>query len=156
MPLPLLADILFQGISSVPFATPILKALPWVTLIVILKLYFRGASNASERLMHSKVVIITVLNELYVYCDQSDMLRFCRGGHRVSGQQWLTLWHPVEPKLSCSPTIVHQIFSLWIISRTFAPRQKTISSMPNRLIYHPCIPFANLQQNGWITHHHED
>ena len=87
MPLPLLADILFQGISSVPFATPILNGLPWVTLIIILKLYFRGASNASERLMHSKVVLITVLNEFYVYCTETKMLRFCRVGHRVSGQQ---------------------------------------------------------------------
>ena len=64
MPIPLLADALFEGISSIPFAIPILKALPWLILIVVLKLYFGGASNTSERLMHSKVVMITVLQSL--------------------------------------------------------------------------------------------
>jgi hypothetical protein len=63
MPLPLLAEVFFKGISAVPFAIPILKVLPWIALIIILKLYFGGASNSSERLMHSKVVMVTVLNE---------------------------------------------------------------------------------------------
>lgn len=62
MPVPLLADVLSNGIISIQFAIPILKALPWLVLIYLLKLYFGGANNTSERLMHSKVIMITVLN----------------------------------------------------------------------------------------------
>lgn len=60
MPIPLFADVVFKGKDAVPFALPILKALPWVVLTWVLKWYFGGASNTSERLMHSKVVMITV------------------------------------------------------------------------------------------------
>ena len=60
MPIPLFADVVFKGVDAVPFAVPILKALPWVVLTWVLKWYFGGASNTSERLMHSKVVMITV------------------------------------------------------------------------------------------------
>lgn len=62
MPIPLLADVLSNGIVAIPFAVPVLKALPWLVLLYLLKFYFGGASNSSERLMHSKVVMITVLN----------------------------------------------------------------------------------------------
>ena len=62
MPIPLLADVLSNGVGSIPFATQMLKALPWLALIYLLKLYFGGANNTSERLMHSKVIMITVLN----------------------------------------------------------------------------------------------
>ena len=60
MPIPLFADVVFKGVDAVPFGLPILKALPWVVLTWVLKWYFGGASNTSERLMHSKVVMITV------------------------------------------------------------------------------------------------
>ena len=62
MLVPFLADVLSNGIISIQFAIPILKALPWLVLIYFLKLYFGGATNTSERLMHSKVIMITVLN----------------------------------------------------------------------------------------------
>ncbi|MCJ1263861.1 hypothetical protein MMC22_003731 [Lobaria immixta] len=54
MPIPLLADVLSNGIISIPFAMQLLKALPWLVFIYLLKLYFGGANNTSERLMHSK------------------------------------------------------------------------------------------------------
>ena len=60
MPLPLIADILFKGIDSVPFVYPILKTVPWLMALFLTKLWFGGASNKSERLMHSKVIMITV------------------------------------------------------------------------------------------------
>ena len=66
MPVPLLADVIFRGVDAIPFAVPILKALPWVALIWTLKWYFGGANNASERLMHSKVVMMTV-REIFTY-----------------------------------------------------------------------------------------
>ena len=60
MPLPILAEALFKGPSSVPLAIPILKAAAWLVLVYVLKTYFGGARNTSERLMHSKIVMITV------------------------------------------------------------------------------------------------
>ncbi|KAF2230090.1 NAD(P)-binding protein [Viridothelium virens] len=49
----------FDGIGSIPFAIPILKTLPWLVGIYLLKWFFGGARNTSERNMHSKVVMIT-------------------------------------------------------------------------------------------------
>ncbi|KAI9842986.1 MAG: hypothetical protein M1838_002904 [Thelocarpon superellum] len=59
MPIPILAEAVFNGLSSIPFVYPLLKLLPWLGLVYLLKVYFGGASNTSERLMHSKVVMIT-------------------------------------------------------------------------------------------------
>ncbi|KKZ62048.1 alcohol dehydrogenase [[Emmonsia] crescens] len=59
MPVPLLAHWVVDGISSIPYAVPALKTAPFVALIVLLKRYFGGARNTSERPMHSKVVMIT-------------------------------------------------------------------------------------------------
>ena len=60
MPIPLIGDIIFKGIDSVPFIYPILKTLPWLIALFLAKLWFGGAVNKSERLMHSKVIMITV------------------------------------------------------------------------------------------------
>jgi hypothetical protein len=60
MPIPLVAEILDGGISKIPYALTVLKTLPWLALIYLLKTYFGGASNRSERVMHSKVVMMTV------------------------------------------------------------------------------------------------
>jgi small-conductance mechanosensitive channel len=38
----------------------VIKTAPWLLLIAALKYYFGGARNTSERLMHSKVVMVTV------------------------------------------------------------------------------------------------
>ncbi|KAL9625253.1 MAG: hypothetical protein Q9160_000655 [Pyrenula sp. 1 TL-2023] len=59
MPLPILGQAFFKGIDRIPFAWPILKFLPWVLLISLLKRYFGGAVNRAERLMHGKVVMVT-------------------------------------------------------------------------------------------------
>ncbi|KAI9822809.1 MAG: hypothetical protein M1826_000388 [Phylliscum demangeonii] len=59
MPLPIIAEVIFHGLSAVPFARPALKTVPWLLLIYLLKRYFGGATNRSERLMHSKVVMMT-------------------------------------------------------------------------------------------------
>jgi len=60
MPIPLLGDLLFKGVHNVPFAVPILKTLPCLLIVYLLKIYFGGARNTSERLMRSKVIMITV------------------------------------------------------------------------------------------------
>ncbi|KAI9873891.1 MAG: hypothetical protein M1830_010417 [Pleopsidium flavum] len=59
MPIPLLAEGLFRGWRSVPYAGTILRAAPWFILTYLLRLWFGGARNRSERMMHSKVVMIT-------------------------------------------------------------------------------------------------
>lgn len=60
MPIPLIVKGVTEGLSSIPYAYTILKITPWVLLIAALKFWFGGARNRSERLMHSKVVMITV------------------------------------------------------------------------------------------------
>ncbi|MCJ1404038.1 hypothetical protein MMC11_007262 [Xylographa trunciseda] len=59
MPLPIIAEVLYKGVGSIPYLASVLKALPWLALLYISKWYFGGARNASERLMHSKVIMIT-------------------------------------------------------------------------------------------------
>ncbi|KAI9752488.1 MAG: RNA helicase [Chaenotheca gracillima] len=59
MPLPLLAEGVAKGFSEIPYFYATLKTVSWLTGIYLLKRYFGGASNTSERLMHSKVVMIT-------------------------------------------------------------------------------------------------
>lgn len=65
MPIPLLAQGLQEGISSIPYAWTVLKIVPFVLLVAALKYYFGGARNGSERLMHSKVVMVTVCSPCF-------------------------------------------------------------------------------------------
>ena len=60
MPIPILGEIYYNGIDSVPYLLPVLKVVPWVLVVVILKIYFNGYRNRNERVMHGKVAIITV------------------------------------------------------------------------------------------------
>ncbi|KAI9893163.1 MAG: hypothetical protein M1814_000711 [Vezdaea aestivalis] len=59
MPLPILAEGLFNGLSAIPYSSPILRTLPWFAGSYVLKTYLNGTVNRSERNMHSKVVMIT-------------------------------------------------------------------------------------------------
>ncbi|KAB2577433.1 putative short chain dehydrogenase reductase family protein [Lasiodiplodia theobromae] len=59
MPVYIAVQALFDGIGSIPYAWTIIKTLPWLALLVLLKRYFGGVVNTSERNMHSKVVMIT-------------------------------------------------------------------------------------------------
>ena len=63
MPIHILASAVFEGIPFSPFVIPLLKTLPLLFLTWLLKIYFGGASNTSERLMHSKVIMITVIDD---------------------------------------------------------------------------------------------
>ena len=60
MPIPLIIKGVTEGLSSIPYIYTVLKVAPWVLLVGFLKFYFGGARNQSERLMHSKVVMVTV------------------------------------------------------------------------------------------------
>ncbi|KAF2120649.1 oxidoreductase-like protein [Lophiotrema nucula] len=59
MPLPILADVWSRGLSSVPAGWTVVKIVPVIAVLYLLKWYFNGVSNTSERNMHSKVVMIT-------------------------------------------------------------------------------------------------
>lgn len=48
------------GAASVPYLKPLFKVLPWLLLLWLIKWFFAGVMNKSERNMHSKVVLVTV------------------------------------------------------------------------------------------------
>lgn len=61
MPVPTINHFINEGgFLDVPYVWATLKTIPWLVLVYILKIYFGGARNTSERDMHSKVVMITV------------------------------------------------------------------------------------------------
>ncbi|KAK3117579.1 hypothetical protein LTR53_000904 [Teratosphaeriaceae sp. CCFEE 6253] len=59
MPVYIATQAFLDGVDSVPFVWPILKTILWLALLYIVKLFFSGASNTSERNMHGKVVMVT-------------------------------------------------------------------------------------------------
>ncbi|KAL4773601.1 hypothetical protein BDW60DRAFT_17941 [Aspergillus nidulans var. acristatus] len=59
MPIPIITTGIAEGLSAIPYSYTVLKVTPWILLIAALKYYFGGARNVSERLMHSKVVMVT-------------------------------------------------------------------------------------------------
>jgi hypothetical protein len=60
MPIPLISHGITEGLSAIPHAYTAIKWAAVVAVVALLKYYFGGARNTSERLMHSKVVMITV------------------------------------------------------------------------------------------------
>jgi hypothetical protein len=60
MPINILAQAVSEGLSSIPLGWTVVRVAPVFALLYLLKWYFNGAINGSERDMHSKVVIVTV------------------------------------------------------------------------------------------------
>lgn len=60
MPIPLISHGIAEGLSSIPHVYSVLTWAAVVAVVALLKYYFGGARNTSERLMHSKVVMVTV------------------------------------------------------------------------------------------------
>lgn len=60
MPIPLISHGITEGLSAIPHVYTAIKWTAVVAVVALLKYYFGGARNSSERLMHSKVVMITV------------------------------------------------------------------------------------------------
>lgn len=69
MPVYIAVQALFDGIGSIPYAWTLIKTLPWLAVLYLLKRYFGGAINTSERVMHSKVIMITVRRLLSGLCS---------------------------------------------------------------------------------------
>jgi small-conductance mechanosensitive channel len=60
MPIPIIVKGISDGLDSIPWIWTVFRYAPWILLVAALKYYFGGARNTSERLMHSKVVMVTV------------------------------------------------------------------------------------------------
>jgi hypothetical protein len=60
MPVNILATASSEGLGAIPYGWTIVKVAPVLALLYLLKWYFNGATNRSERNMHSKVVMVTV------------------------------------------------------------------------------------------------
>jgi len=60
MPVNILATAFDQGLDSIPYGWTVLKFVSVCAVLYVLKWYFNGAVNGSERNMHSKVVMVTV------------------------------------------------------------------------------------------------
>lgn len=60
MVVPLLAEGFGRGFSNVPYIGLAIKTILSIALIYVLKRYFSGATCHSERIMHGKVILITV------------------------------------------------------------------------------------------------
>lgn len=63
---------LFDGIESIPWLWPLLKTAPWLFVFWLLKTFFQGARNTSERHMHGKVVLVTV-SEICIFVDDEQI-----------------------------------------------------------------------------------
>lgn len=64
MPIEIASKAFFDGLESIPIVWRGIKITGWLILIWLLKTYFGGARNTSERNMHSKVVLMTVCGTL--------------------------------------------------------------------------------------------
>lgn len=60
MPIPIVTQAIQEGLSSIPYAWSVVRIAPWFLGLGALKHYFGGARNTSERLMHARVVMVTV------------------------------------------------------------------------------------------------
>jgi hypothetical protein len=60
MPVNILASAFAEGLDSIPFGWTVVKVAPFLAVLYLLKWFFNGATNGSERNMHSKVVLVTV------------------------------------------------------------------------------------------------
>jgi len=60
MPIPFLAELVFNGVPGGISYWSVLKGALAITIVGTIKWYFGGALNSSERQMHSKIIMITV------------------------------------------------------------------------------------------------
>lgn len=100
MPIPLIAQGIQEGIGSIPYAWTVIKTAPWLLLLAALKYYFGGARNTSERLMHSKVVMVTVRTYTDLDMDHFSNSSIPRAAHRASEHPSFRNWQPAAPKSS--------------------------------------------------------
>lgn len=59
MPIPFMVEVFYNGVDSVPWAAKALQIAPYAVLLFALRWYFSGSHNSSERIMNSRVVMVT-------------------------------------------------------------------------------------------------
>lgn len=103
MPIPLLAEGVGRGWSSIPYLGTALQAAAIIGVVTLLKLYFGGAKCRAERVMHGKVVMVTVglcfYLPLQLLIDQN-----IRAVQQVSVLQSCKNWPLEAPRSSSSHT----------------------------------------------------
>lgn len=75
MVVPLLAEGFGRGITNLPYLWDVAKVALFAGVVYLLKTYFGGAQCRSERVMHGKVVIVTVLTSLSLVNLYTDYYR---------------------------------------------------------------------------------
>jgi hypothetical protein len=60
MPVNIVAQAASEGLSSIPLGWTVVKVVPVFALLYLLKWFFNGPVNKSERNLHSKVIMVTV------------------------------------------------------------------------------------------------
>lgn len=60
MPVPFFLNLITDGFESTPHSRTIFRTIVAIAVLYIIKRYFQGAANLSERNMHGKVIIVTV------------------------------------------------------------------------------------------------
>ena len=146
MILPIIITGYIKGFSSIPYFIPTLKVALWIALVALLKYFFGGARNKSERVRHGKVVMVTVCQPQTDNATSIDTAS--RVVHQESGQRLLKTLLRAALKSSFS-LITNSPISFWsTTSKTYAPLQTTNSSMPNMLTSPPSTRFGCLLPNG--------
>ena len=100
MPIPFLGHIYLEGLSSVPYIYPVLKTGACLSSVALLKRYFGGARNKAERLMHSKVIMVTVRTSFIPVCYAAGSQVDSRAEHLASERPWSKTSRHEAPKSS--------------------------------------------------------
>lgn len=74
MPVNILAQVFAEGLGSIPYGWEIAKATSVFAVLYLLKWYFNGAVNGSERNMHSKVIMVTVSLAIFNSSQMGNLL----------------------------------------------------------------------------------
>lgn len=65
MPIDVMTQVFYDGLDSVPWIANLLPVVrpvaPYAAALILLRWYFSGAKNPHERVMNSRVVMVTVL-----------------------------------------------------------------------------------------------
>lgn len=149
MPIPLISHGVAEGISAIPYVFTVLKAAAAIAVVALLKYFFGGARNTSERLMHSKVVMVTVHPLPYTFNRKKKADRFClRAEHQASAPPSSTTSPLAAPKSSFSHSTHPPTYSSSTTSKTCDNPQTTNSYTPNKSISRRCIRSAHSPRNG--------
>ena len=105
MPIPVLAEVFYNGLEAVPWAARALRIAPWVLLVSLFRWYFSGSTNHHERIMNSRVVMVTVRSPFpWLRVFFLDLYQRKQQDKANSLKQGWYFWYRRVPRiLSCYP-----------------------------------------------------